>query len=114
MDQIFSVSLFPQVGRLRKCPSTIFFTLFALRDRKYAEGKDIFTECGKIDDQDLKKDIQTGVNDPLVNITEFEDKTIDEGYGTSVEKLTNSTGTVSQAMIKRFNQHSIMVNKINF
>lgn len=88
--------------------TTIVFWCF--RDRKYAESKDIFTECGKIDDQDLKKDIQKGVNDPLVNITEFEDKTTDEGYGTTVDKPTNNnTGTVSQAMIKRFNQHSIMV-----
>lgn len=83
--------------------------LFYLRDRKYAESKDIFTECGKLDDQDFKKDIQNGVNDPLVNITEFEDKTIDDGYGTGVEKPPTHTGTVSQAMIKRFNQHSIMV-----
>lgn len=82
-----------------------------LRDRKYAESKDIFTECGKIDDQELKKDIQIGVNDPLVNITEFEDKTIDEGYGTVVEKPSSNTGTISQAMIKRFNQHSIMVKR---
>lgn len=81
-----------------------------LRDRKYAESKDIFTECGKIDDQEMKKDIQKGVNDPLVNLTEFEDKTLDEGYGTATTKLSTSTGTVSQAMIKRFNQHSIMVN----
>lgn len=80
-----------------------------LRDRKYAESKDIFTECGKIDDQDFKKDIQTGVDDLLVNITEFDDKTIDECYGTTVEKPPTSTGTASQAMIKRFNQHSIMV-----
>lgn len=79
------------------------------RDRKYAESKDIFTECGKIDDQELKKDIQTGINDPLVNITEFEDKTVDEGYGTTIEKPAGNTGTVSQAMIKRFNQHSVMV-----
>ncbi|CAG9836838.1 unnamed protein product [Diabrotica balteata] len=81
------------------------------RDRKYAESKDIFTECGKLDDQEMKKDIQTGVKDPLINITEFEDKTIDEGYGLASEKPANSTGTVSQAMIKRFNQHSIMVLK---
>uniref|UniRef100_A0A6P7F0M8 General transcription factor IIH subunit 1 n=1 Tax=Diabrotica virgifera virgifera TaxID=50390 RepID=A0A6P7F0M8_DIAVI len=81
------------------------------RDRKYAESKDIFTECGKLDDQEMKKDIQTGVKDPLINITEFEDKTIDEGYGLTSEKPANSTGTVSQAMIKRFNQHSIMVLK---
>ncbi|CAH1159331.1 unnamed protein product [Phaedon cochleariae] len=81
------------------------------RDRKYAESKDIFTECGKIDDQEMKKDIQTGVDDPLVNLTEFEDNTIDEGYGTRNEKTHSTSGTVSQAMIKRFNQHSIMVLK---
>lgn len=84
--------------------------VYTSRDRKYAESKDIFTECGKIDDQEMKRDIQKGVNDPLVNLTEFEDKTLDEGYGTATTKLSTSTGTVSQAMIKRFNQHSIMVN----
>ncbi|XP_044255706.1 general transcription factor IIH subunit 1 [Tribolium madens] len=81
------------------------------RDRKYAESKDLFTECGKIDDQEMKKDIQTGVDDPLVNITEFEDKSLDEGYGVANEKTNVTSGTVSQAMIKRFNQHSIMVLK---
>lgn len=58
----------------------------------------------------MKKDIQAGVNDPLVNLTEFEDKTLDEGFGGSIEKAPNSVSTVSQAMIKRFNQHSIMVS----
>ncbi|KRT85497.1 hypothetical protein AMK59_1717, partial [Oryctes borbonicus] len=81
------------------------------RDRKYAESKDLFTECGKIDDQEMKKDIQSGVEDPLVNIVEFEDSTLDEGYGNQIEKTPTSAGTVSQAMIKRFNQHSIMVLK---
>lgn len=81
------------------------------RDRKYAESKDLFTECGKIDDQELKKDIQKGVDDPLLDITEFEDKSIDECYGAQNDKLSINVGTVSQAMIKRFNQHSIMVLK---
>lgn len=85
-----------------------WFILF--RDRKYAESKDLFTECGKIDDQEMKRDMQSGVDDPTVNITEFEDKTLDEGYGTTNKSL-NTSGTVSQAMIKRFNQHSIMVLK---
>ncbi|CAG9856270.1 unnamed protein product [Phyllotreta striolata] len=80
------------------------------RDRKYAESKDIFTECGKMDDQEMKKDMQIGVNDPFINLTEFEDKTLDDGYGTGSDVISNS-GTVSQAMIKRFNQHSIMVLK---
>lgn len=82
------------------------------RDRKYAESKDLFTECGKIDDQEMKKDIQTGINDPLLDITSFEDKSIDECYGAQAEKPTGNTGTVSQAMIKRFNQHSIMVSVV--
>ncbi|XP_076256771.1 transcription factor B1 [Rhynchophorus ferrugineus] len=81
------------------------------RDRKYAESKDLFTDCGKIDDQEMKKDIQGGVKDPLVNLTEFEDKSLDEGYGAGNEKPVGNMGTVSQAMIKRFNQHSIMVLK---
>lgn len=81
------------------------------RDRKYAESKDLFTDCGKIDDQEMKKDIQNGVKDPLVNLTEFEDKSLDEGYGTNSDKPSGNVGTVSQAMIKRFNQHSIMVLK---
>lgn len=80
------------------------------RDRKYAENKDLFTECGKIDDQEMKKDIQAGVDDPLVNLTEFEDNTLEEGYGGVPDKPTSNIGTVSQAMIKRFNQHSIMVS----
>ncbi|KAL3266137.1 hypothetical protein HHI36_010322 [Cryptolaemus montrouzieri] len=91
----------------------IFQSHYFHRDRKYAESKDIFTECGKMDDQEMKKDIQKGVDDPLVNITEFEDKSLDEGYGTSTEKNSANSGTVSQAMIKRFNQHSIMVLKAN-
>ncbi|CAG9767034.1 unnamed protein product [Ceutorhynchus assimilis] len=88
------------------------------RDRKYAENKDLFTECGKSDDQEMKRDIQAGVDDPLVNLTEFDDKTLEEGFGGSNEKPTSNISTVSQAMIKRFNQHSIMVlkatkNKLN-
>lgn len=62
-----------------------------------------------MDDQELKKDIQTGIEDPLVDITSFEDKTLDEGFGTLGEKVPNNPGNVHQSMIKRFNQHSIMV-----
>lgn len=82
------------------------------RDRINTGSKDIFTECGKLDDQELKKDIQTGIEDPLVDITSFEDKSLDEGYGTVVEKNPLNPGNiVHQSMIKRFNQHSIMVLK---
>lgn len=80
------------------------------RDRIHAGTKDLFTECAKIDDQELKKDIQTGINDPLVDITSFEDQTLDENYGNN--KSDKPSGNiVHQSMIKRFNQHSIMVMK---
>lgn len=62
-----------------------------------------------MDDQELKKDIQSGIEDPLVDITSFEDKSLDEGYGTLNEKVPSNPGNVHQSMIKRFNQHSIMV-----
>ncbi|XP_046748010.1 general transcription factor IIH subunit 1 [Diprion similis] len=82
------------------------------RDRINAGTKDLFTECAKIDDQELKKDIQTGINDPLVDISSFEDKSIDENYGSGSGKSDKASGNiVHQSMIKRFNQHSIMVLK---
>ncbi|XP_014296142.1 general transcription factor IIH subunit 1 [Microplitis demolitor] len=84
------------------------------RDRINAGTKDLFTECAKIDDQELKKDIQTGINDPLLDITSFEDKTTDDNYESGFSKADKSSGNaVHQSMIKRFNQHSIMVMKAN-
>ncbi|KDR19295.1 general transcription factor IIH subunit 1 isoform X2 [Zootermopsis nevadensis] len=83
------------------------------RDRINAGSKDLFTECAKLDDQELKRDISAGIEDPLVDITSFEDKTLDEGYGTGGDRPVGvqSGNIVHQSMIKRFNQHSIMVLK---
>lgn len=75
------------------------------RDRINTGSKDIFTECGKLDDQELKHDIAAGINDPLLDISSFEDKTIENPDQNSV-----STGNVvHQSMLKRFNQHTIRV-----
>ncbi|XP_043285675.1 general transcription factor IIH subunit 1 isoform X2 [Venturia canescens] len=82
------------------------------RDRINAGTKDLFTECAKIDDQELKRDIQTGINDPLLDITSFEDVVVDDNLCTesgSTDK--KSDHNIHQSMIKRFNQHSIMVLK---
>lgn len=82
------------------------------RDRINAGTKDLFTECAKIDDQELKKDLQSGINDPLLDITSFEDQSLDENYGSGCSKSDKTSGNiVHQSMIKRFNQHSIMVMK---
>lgn len=98
-------------------PESDFWTKFFQshyfhRDRINAGTKDLFTECAKIDDQELKKDLQSGLNNPLVDITSFEDQTLDENYGSGSSKFDKTSGNiVHQNMIKRFNQHSIMVLK---
>lgn len=81
------------------------------RDRINAGTKDLFTECAKIDDQELKRDIQTGINDPLVDITSFEDKTVDDCFEIDNDRHDKKADNIHQSMIKRFNQHSIMVLK---
>ncbi|XP_055921397.1 general transcription factor IIH subunit 1 [Eupeodes corollae] len=83
------------------------------RDRITAGTKDIFSECGKIDDQALKVAVQQGSGDPLLDLRQFEDVPLEEGFGSvSGDKhLVNSGNIVHQNMIKRFNQHSIMVLK---
>ncbi|XP_055621631.1 general transcription factor IIH subunit 1 [Toxorhynchites rutilus septentrionalis] len=83
------------------------------RDRIAAGTKDIFTECGKIDDQQLKLAVQENLGDPLLDIRSFEDNTLEDGFcnATSSKQTVNSGNIVHQSMIKRFNQHSFMVLK---
>lgn len=85
------------------------------RDRIITGMKDIFAECGKIDDSTLKKDIRKNLNDPLLNISKFGDNTIEDGFCSSTafdQKQDSSTGNiVHQSIIKRFNQHSFMILK---
>ncbi|XP_037950791.1 general transcription factor IIH subunit 1-like isoform X2 [Teleopsis dalmanni] len=82
------------------------------RDRITAGTKDIFSECGKIDDQMLKSAIQRGPENPFLDLKKFEDVPLEEGFGSaSVNSSNSSNNIVHQNMIKRFNQHSIMVLK---
>lgn len=84
------------------------------RDRINVGTKDLFTECAKIDDQELKKDIQAGIDDPMVDITGFDNVGLNEMYDSGTGKSDKASGNiVHQSMIKRFNQHSIMVMKAN-
>ena len=78
------------------------------RDRLHGKGiKDIFTECAKDDDKRMKEQIRAGVADPLANIQALSDKTIDESFGAN--ETVGGSNIVHQSIIKRFNQHSIMV-----
>lgn len=49
----------------------------------------------------MKKEMSVGIDDPLVNISYFEDKTLDEGYGIGTDKPASSQNIVHQSMIKR-------------
>lgn len=90
------------------------------RDRVTTGMKDIFSECGKMDDNLLKKDIRRNLNDPLLSLGRFGDNTIEEGFCSSTSNdpkevtdgsSTNSSNIVHQSIIKRFNQHSFLVLK---
>uniref|UniRef100_A0A182N259 General transcription factor IIH subunit 1 n=1 Tax=Anopheles dirus TaxID=7168 RepID=A0A182N259_9DIPT len=85
------------------------------RDRIVAGGtKDIFTECGKIDDQQLRQAVQENLGDPLLDIRAFEDNPLEDGFcssATAKQQTVNSGNIVHQSMIKRFNQHSFSVLK---
>ena len=65
----------------------------------------------------LLLNFQAGVSDKVANLKDFSDKTLDEHYGgfdgevVSLNSTKNSQ-SVSQNIIKRFNQHSIMVMKV--
>ncbi|XP_026477934.1 general transcription factor IIH subunit 1 [Ctenocephalides felis] len=84
------------------------------RDRLMSGTKDIFTECGKIDDNAQKQAI-SACRDPLLQLSQFEDKTLEEGFGgittgAELEGSKRETGNiVHQNMIHRFNLHSTMV-----
>ncbi|KAK9508656.1 hypothetical protein O3M35_006165 [Rhynocoris fuscipes] len=81
------------------------------RDRINAGTKDLFTECAKIDDQVMSKEMAEGLDDPLVDLSSFQDVNLDDGYGSVTDLKGNTQNIVHQNMIKRFNQHSIMVMK---
>lgn len=91
--------------------SKFFQSHYFHRDRLSAGTKDLFAECGKIDDMNMKNAVHGGPENPLLNIKDFEDVPLEEGFCSVNGDLTvpNSGNIVHQNMIKRFNQHSIMV-----
>ncbi|XP_060119202.1 general transcription factor IIH subunit 1 isoform X2 [Heteronotia binoei] len=85
------------------------------RDRLNAGSKDLFAECAKMDEKELKTMVSQGVKNPLLDLTSLEDKSLDEGYGVSLGPSTSNLVNKSikessnAAIIKRFNHHSAMV-----
>ena len=94
--------------------SKFFQSHYFHRDRITAGLKDIFVECGKIDDSALRKEIRGNLGDPLLDLGKFGDNTIEEGFCSSnvgEGKIEGGGNIVHQSIIKRFNQHSFMVLK---
>lgn len=84
------------------------------RDRMSTSAKDIFSECAKIDEQDIQREIGQTALDPLVDITTFMDYTLESV--SQEPEMNNSHGqtqctSVNRNMIRRFNHHSMMVLK---
>lgn len=96
--------------------SKFFQSHYFHRDRITAGLKDIFVECGKIDDSALRKQIRGNLGDPFLDLGKFGDNTIEEGFCSSNAGDAKAEGSgggniVHQSIIKRFNQHSFMVLK---
>lgn len=69
-------------------------------------GKDLFTECGRLDDLQLNKAMANEANDPLLEISRWAEP---DPLAEDVAPTPSESTSVPRSMIKRFNQHSIMV-----
>ncbi|XP_057381031.1 general transcription factor IIH subunit 1-like [Daphnia carinata] len=85
-----------------------FSSHYLHRDKNINDTKDLFTDCGKQDEQVLKQDLTTAINDPLLDLTALNDVEEETSGTPSNAKINN---IAHQNMIRRFNQHSILVLK---
>ncbi|XP_041366355.1 general transcription factor IIH subunit 1-like [Gigantopelta aegis] len=79
------------------------------RDRTILGTKDIFTDCAKNDEKEMKDEIEKRISDPLLDLTRCADNSVDEGYRGINEDSRRSSNTTNQSIIRRFNHHSTMV-----
>ncbi|XP_014774390.1 general transcription factor IIH subunit 1 [Octopus bimaculoides] len=81
------------------------------RDRINIGNKDMFSECAKNDEDEIKQDIDRNVSDPFLDLTQIKDTSLGEGYGAMNEESQASTNLANLSIIRRFNYHSTMVLK---
>lgn len=80
------------------------------RDRLHTATRDLFSDCARSDDQDIREALATGFKDPFVDVSSFKD--INSSSGRESPNSQSAAGTVAnQSMIRRFNHHSMMVLK---
>ncbi|XP_074595365.1 transcription factor B1 [Brevipalpus obovatus] len=75
---------------------------------------DLFADCAKLDEQDIRNAVRRGVKDPFVDINYFDDVDyirkldVDPKDGKK-DSPDVSTHSANQALIKRYNLHSIRI-----
>lgn len=79
------------------------------RDRLNINSKDLFSECAKTDDQDIKSAIDKGIPNPFVDLTSFEEDNLMDEASKVVVNAHNTQKEIYQSMIRRFNHQSMMV-----
>ncbi|CAN8027378.1 unnamed protein product [Ixodes persulcatus] len=78
------------------------------RDRLHTATRDLFSDCARSDDQDVREALAAGLGDPLVDISSFQD--VNASSGRESPSWQGAAGaTANQSMIRRFNHHSMMV-----
>uniref|UniRef100_V5HWK1 General transcription factor IIH subunit 1 n=2 Tax=Ixodes ricinus TaxID=34613 RepID=V5HWK1_IXORI len=78
------------------------------RDRLHTATRDLFSDCARSDDQDIREALAAGLGDPLVDISSFQD--VNASSGRESPNWQGAAGaTANQSMIRRFNHHSMMV-----
>lgn len=81
------------------------------RDRTVMGSKDVFTECAKVDEKDMKEEISCKMVDPFLDLTKISDSSLHEDYRGLTEDTRISNNVTNGTMIRRFNHHSTMVLK---
>ncbi|WAR03175.1 TF2H1-like protein [Mya arenaria] len=82
------------------------------RDRIAHTSKDLFSDCAKKDEDEIKMEVQKRNTDPLLDISSLKDGNIGDGYGGGIgEDRGGSASSANMTMIRRFNHHSTMVLK---
>lgn len=81
------------------------------RDRTVMGSKDVFTECAKVDEKDMKEEISCKMVDSFLDLTNIKDSSLHEDYRGLTEDTRVSNNVTNGTMIRRFNHHSTMVLK---
>lgn len=81
------------------------------RDRTVISSKDVFSDCAKNDDREIKDEVTRKVNDPLLDMLKMTDSNSGDGFGGVSDERRLTTNQTNLTMIRRFNHHSTMVLK---